>query len=209
MNRTTHPLQIIGSLVIDYFRWSQLTPMITVWCFSLLTLLVMLIVNHQEQAWDSLESVAIWVSELPVLGPAYVEWLEDQATSDGKIQLGGDDLKRLALKVWAVLSLAFMVMGWLASALFGPFQPWTLKRKLAFASLGCAALMAGYLGTYALSPDMFNGSMWRWVLTFAGLSFIVLLASSWCLTIAHALGLLSHWVSEARWETAPDNDRPI
>jgi len=206
MKTAPHPLQTVGSLVIDYFRWSQLTPMITVWFFSVMAVLLLLFVNHEEQAWDGLESVAIWVSELPVVGPAYLEWMEEQEAADGKIKLGGDYFKRMGMKAWAVLSLAFMVISWAVGALFGPFQPWTLKRKLLLAGLGCVALMAAYVGIYALSPEMFNGSGSRWILTFAGMSFIVLMVSGWCLTIAHALGLLGRWVYETRFSTTPAED---
>jgi len=200
MNNHPHPLQLVGSLVIDYFRWSQLTPMITMWFFALLMVFLLFFVNHQEQTWDSVGSVAEWVAELPVVGPAYLEWMEEQAGADSKIKLSGDDFEVMAMKVWAVLSLVFMVISWAANALFGPFQPWTLKRKLGIAGMGCAALMASFLGVYYLSPEMFNGPLSRWILTFAGITLIVFLVSGWCLSIAHALGLLSRYVTETRFQ---------
>jgi magnesium-transporting ATPase (P-type) len=209
MNDSPHPLQIAGSLLIDFFRWSQLAPMITLWFFALVAVAMLLFVNHQEQAWDGIESVTEWVVELPVVGPAYLGWLEEQASSDGRMELHGEDFERMAMWAWAVLSLAFMVIGWAANALFGPFRPWTLKRKLLVAVLACAALMAGFVGTYALSPEQFNGPTWRWVLTFGGMSLIVLLASGWCLGIAHALGLLSRWLRQARFGRPAAEDELI
>jgi len=191
MKNDPHPLQIFGSLLIDYFRWSQLAPMITMWFFALLMVFVLFFVNHQDETWDSIGGVAEWVTELPVVGPAYINWMEEQASADGTLHFGDDDFKAAAMKAWALLSLVFMVGGWLAGSLFGPFKPWTLKRKLGLVSLGCVVLMAGFIGVYLLSPEMFNGPMSQWVMTFAGITIFVLLVSAWCLSIAHALGLLS------------------
>jgi len=36
MKNKPHPLQFFGSMLIDYFRWSQLAPMITMWFFAVM-----------------------------------------------------------------------------------------------------------------------------------------------------------------------------
>jgi len=198
MKNETHPLQIVGSLVIDYFRWSQLAPMITVWFFALFMVLMLLITNHQDETLDGLEAVAEWLVELPVVGPALLRWAEDNATDDGKLHFGGNDFKAAAMKAWVILSLAFMIIGWIVSIVFGPFQPWTLKRKLMVAGLGSTVLMAGFVAIYYLGVEMFNGPQYVWMLNFAGLSLIVFLVSGWCLSIAHALGLLSRLLVSGR-----------
>lgn len=191
MKDKTHPLQLVISLVIDYIRWSQLAPMITVWFFAVLMIFLLYFVDHQDQTVDGMAAVLGWVAELPVVGPSFTEWAENRATEDGALHFGGDDFKVAAVKIWVALSLILMVLGWLASLLFGPFQPLTLKRKLAFAGLGSLALVAGFFGVYFLSPGLFNGTAAQWTLNFTGIALLVFLVSAWCLTIAHALGLLS------------------
>lgn len=191
MRNKTHPLQILGSLVIDYFRWSQLAPMITMWLFAALMMFMMFFVNHQEETVDGIAGVANWVTELPVVGPPFVEWLKSNEVEDGVLHFGGDDFKVAAMKIWALGSLLLMVLGWLANLLFGPFQPATLKRKLAYAGLGSLALMAGFVAVYFLSPGLFNGTTLPWMLNFAAIALLVFLVSVWCLSIAHVLGLLS------------------
>ena len=190
MKKNPHPLKIVGSLLIDYFRWSQLAPMITMWFFALLMVFLLFFVNHQDQTLEGIGAVAEWVASLPVVGPPLLSWMEGHATSDGTLHFGGNDFKVLAMKAWVILSLVLMVLGWVASILFGPFQPWTLKRKLGITGLACAVLMASFLGVYFLNPEMFNGSMIRWFMTFAGIAVLIFLVSAWCLSIAHALGLL-------------------
>lgn len=52
-NERINPLKLAIGLLIDYFRWSQLTPMITVWGFGLLMLTAL-------QAWGVLALVSAW-----------------------------------------------------------------------------------------------------------------------------------------------------
>lgn len=188
-------MQLVGSLVIDYFRWSQLAPMITIWFFAALMVFMLYFVNHQDETVDGIAAVAGWVTELPVVGPSIIEWMEKRATDDGVLHFGDDDFKVAAMKTWVILSLILMVIGWLARLLFGPFQPLTLKRKLGFAGLGSLVLMAGFLGVYFLNPEMFNGTSVQWTLNFAGITLLVFIVSTWCLSIAHVLGLFSRTVA--------------
>ena len=48
------PRLLVG-LAIDYFRWTQLVPMITVWAFLLLMIGAMLLVNFQQQSFSLFE----------------------------------------------------------------------------------------------------------------------------------------------------------
>lgn len=193
-----HPLQQLGSLVIDYFRWSQLVPMITIWLFALLMVFMLFFVNHQDETVDGVGTMAKWVTELPLVGPAFLNWMEKQAAADGTLHFGGDDFKVAAVRAWALLSLVFMAIAWLANTLFGPFQPWTLKRKLGLTGVACVVLFFGFLGVYYLSPEMFNGSTVQWATTFSGITILVFLVSAWCLSIAHALGLLNRLIAGTR-----------
>lgn len=193
-----HPLQQLGSLVIDYFRWSQLVPMITIWLFALLMVFMLFFVNHQDETLDGVGTMAQWVTELPMLGPVFLNWMEERAGADDTLHFGNDDFKVAAVRTWAFLSLVFMGIAWLANILFGPFQPWTLKRKLVLAGVASVVLFFGFLGVYYLSPEMFNGSSAQWAMTFFGITILVFLLSAWCLSIAHALGLLNRLIADTR-----------
>ena len=195
-------MQLIGSLVIDYIRWSQLAPMVTVWLFAVLMMFLMFFVDHQDKTVDGIAAVARWITELPVIGPSFVEWMEEHAGDEGVLHFGGDDFKKVAMKIWMLGSLALMVIGWLARLLFGPFQPLTLKRKLGLAGLGCLALMTGFLAVYFLSPGLFAGTAVQWALNFAGIALLVFMVSTWCLSIAHALGLFSRSLTDSRPDLA-------
>jgi hypothetical protein len=210
MRNELHPIQLVGSLVIDYIRWSQLAPMITMWFFAMLMVFMLFFVNHQDETLDGMAAAAGWVAELPLVGPSFIEWMEKRETDEGVLHFGGDDFKVAALKIWVLLSLVLMVIGWLARLLFGPFQPLTLKRKLGFAGLGSLVLLAGFLSVYFLSPGLFNGTAVQWTLNFTGIALLVFLVSAWCLSIAHALGLFSRSVAGLKiGNTSPEDDLKI
>jgi len=205
MRNKPHPLQLAASLVIDYFRWSQLAPMITMWLFAMLMIFMLFFVNHQDETVDGVVGMVNWVAELPVVGPPLVEWMKSNEGEDGVLHFGGNDFKVTAMKVWVVLSLILMVLGWLTNLVFGPFQPLTLKRKLGFAGLGSLALLTGFFGVRFLSPELFNGPASPWILNFVAIAVLVFLVSVWCLSVAHVLGLVSRSLAASPMaEAAPD-----
>jgi hypothetical protein len=174
-NERINPLKLAIGLVIEYFRWSQLTPMITFWAFGLLMLAALVFVNNQEASWTALESVLRFIAGLPLVGDAFVRWMESHAGEDGSIDLDGQDFKATALKAWGVLALAFMVLGLIAGRLFGPFAPWSLKRKLGVAALACLALLAGFVAVYWLDRELFNGPAVQWMLIFGAIAGLLAL----------------------------------
>ena len=72
-------------------------------------------------------------------GPKFLALMESQ-TKDGVISpdLGAIDYKSAVLGIWAGIALVFMAIGWVAGRFFGPFKPWSLKRKLGTTALACA-----------------------------------------------------------------------
>jgi len=196
-NSTINPLKLGISLVIDYFRWSQLSPMIVLWGGGLLFLAAMYIVNHQEVTSDILETVARWIASLPMVGDAFVRWGDAMAGEDGVIHLGGKDLEAAILELWGGLSLGFLILAMLVGWLFGPFKPWTLQRKIALAGLGNLALIAAFALVYFLDPSQFNGPALDWMLIFTGVGVILFIVSAWCLSIAHLLGWIRRLTQES------------
>jgi len=185
-----NPIKIIITLVIDYFRWTQLVPMLTIWGFGLLMLVALFFVNYQEESFDAIAAVFQWMAGLPWIGEKLTAWMESMADEDGRISLGGLELKAVALRVWGYLSLAMMLMALLVNWIFGPFKPWTLKRKLGAAALCCLVLLAGYVAMYFAQPEDHQDRLVNWALSFGGVTVLLFIVSAWCLSIAHLLGLL-------------------
>jgi hypothetical protein len=192
MHTEPHPLRVFGSLIINYFRWSQLTPMILMW-FSLLGMLFLLFfVNNQEATWSATENVAEWIASLPLVGPWFTDWMAAQA-EDGS--LDATDLKSAALSAWAVLSLVFMVISWTAGALFGPFKPWTLKLKLGLSAIAGMLFAAAFVGFFYINPELSNDPFGKILSTGIGMGVLAFIVSTWCLSIAHILGRVSDAVA--------------
>lgn len=221
VEKHVHPVKVIGGFVIDYFRWTQLTPMVLLWAIVVGGLLLTAFVNYEDEIWDTSERVVLWTADLPVVGPKVTAWLEEQeakeaaekaaraeaaeaadragdageaegvtdpnASYDGEEAF--DQLIAFVLKVWAVVSLVFMGFAWLFNRLFGPFQPWPLKRKLRLLALICLMFPVAFFIFEFAAPDRFHGSPLGHGLLFAAFYFIV---SAWCLSISHLL----RWIHE-------------
>jgi len=181
-------LVLLLSLGIDYIRWTQLAPMFLMWGFGLLMLLALTFVNFQAQIAPALASFLEWLVQLPVIGPQVVPLLSGEH-SDAHLKTG--DFRSFILSAWATLSLLFMLTGALASALFGPFRPWTLKHKIRLAGAGAVALLTGMAANYYAAPKNFNGEAVGWILNFSLISLLVFIASVYCLSISHFLARLS------------------
>lgn len=185
----TNPLKLIVMLAIDYVRWTQLSPLVTIWAFGIAMLAAMLFVNYEEQSWDALGSLFQWIAGLPLIGDRFTAWMESLAGEDETIKLSGNDLKAAVLKAWSLLSLAFMVLALAINWIFGPFRPWSLKRKLITAAVSCMALLAGFVAVYYANPEQFNGPASGWMFNFGGIALVLFVVNAWCLSIAHLLGL--------------------
>ena len=193
MKPEPHPLQILGSLIIDYFRWSQLTPMILMWFGMLGLLLLLLFVNNQEATWSAADSTAEWIASLPLVGPWFVEWMDAQA-KDGGMDIV--DLKSAALSTWAALSLVFMLIGWIAGFFFGPFKPWTLKLKIGLSGVASLLVAVAFVGLFYVTPELSKDPFAKVLSTGIDLGVAVFLVSGWCLSIAHLLGKLGDMVAQ-------------
>jgi hypothetical protein len=201
-------LKLTATLAIDYLRWTQLAPLITIWAFGIAMLAAMLFVNFEEQSWDALGSLLKWIAGLPVIGGRFTAWLESLAGEDETIKLSGNDLKAAVFKAWSLLSLAFLLLALAVNWAFGPFKPWSLKRKLGIAGLCCLALLAGFVAVYFADREPFNGPAGNWMLTFGGLALVLFLVNAWGLSIAHALGLARRAVDESSFGTG-QSSKPL
>jgi hypothetical protein len=180
-------LKLLLSWGLGYIRWTQLTPMLLMWGFGLLMLLVLTFVNFQEQTIAALEAFLEWLMQLPVVGKHITPLLSEESTATHMTE---NDFKSFVLSAWAVLSLAFMLAGMVVSSLFGPFQPWTLKRKFLIAGAGVVLILAGMAVNYYAVPQNFNGEASEWMLNFSLIALLVFGVSAYCLSVSHFLGYL-------------------
>ena len=138
-----------------------------------------------------------WLSSLPWVGPKFVAFMESQA-EDGVISpdLGGISFKSAVLWIWGVISVIFMLIGWVAGLFIGPFKPWSLKRKLGVAALACVLFVVLMMVLYFLDRETWNDGPLKVVLSASGMAVILFLVNAWCFSISHALGLLSEYIVE-------------
>jgi hypothetical protein len=161
-------------------------------------LFILFFVSHEEATWAMAGDLAEWIASLPWIGPRFLAFMESQA-KDGVISpdLGAIDYKSAVLWVWGGISLIFMAVGWLAGLLFGPFKPWTLKRKLATAALACVLVVAAMMALYFLDPETWNDGPFMVAFSASGMALVMFIVNAWCLSVTHALGLVSTYVLKA------------
>ena len=163
--------------------------------------LILFFIGNEEAVWAFVERTTTWVSTLPVIGPRFVDWLAAQAGEAGTISISGGqtDFSSPILTTWGVISGVFMGLAWISGRIFGPFEPWTLKRKLGVAALACVLILAAFVALYLADPDMWNASAAQVTFTLSGMAFLLFVVSTWCITVSHGLGVLSDVVANAEW----------
>ncbi len=169
-------------------RWTQLNPMLMVCCVGLVILLALSFVNFQEQTFSVLETIMQWLMQLPIVGDRIAQQLADEGS---EIHVNTGDFKSFVLRAWSITPLGFMLASMSLSALFGPFKPWTLKRKLLLAGFGVMLILAGLVFNYYANTQNFNGGASGWMLNFSLISLAVFLVSTYCLSVSHILLYLS------------------
>jgi hypothetical protein len=197
MMSLSHLLRTVISLVLDYFRWTQLVPMILMWSLVVAGSFVLLFAYNEEAAWSIVDLGMRAVLALPFIGDRFEVWMESQ-TVDGVFSpdLGAVDWKALALKTWALISVVFMLTAAVLRRLVGPLPPFRLRYKLGLAAAASGLVVLGLVGLMYIDNQDWGSGLIP-VLGSASLNGVGLfVVSAWCLAISHALGWLSQAVMD-------------
>lgn len=176
--------------------------MLLMWGFGLVMLLALTFINFQEQTISVLAPFLEWLVQLPLVGERIATLLSGEST-DTHITTG--DFESFVLSAWAFVSLLFMLAGMVMSAWLGPFQPWSLKRKILIAGAAVVLLLAGMVLNYYAVPGNFNGEASGWMLNFSLISLLVFGVSAYCLSVAHFLGYLNESLMAGDLNRADDS----
>jgi len=181
-------LKIAISLVIGYFRWTQLFPMIAAWVIGAGLLVLFAVTVDEEATGQVMDSVEQRIEAVPGLARALGSMFDYVFSEEEAGKDPFEAFRSVVLKAWGIASLAFMLLAWLLDLLFGPFKPRTLSRKLKVTLVACVALVAGYFACFFADPDQFNGPTYVSFLYFLGIGAVVFVVSTWSFTISHLLG---------------------
>lgn len=172
----------LGGLAIDYLRWLILVPMVFSWLFLLAFVLIMIGILFEAEINDLIYQIEIWAQ-----AREDTDALEAraQAAVDALIGLGWAGVKTWVFRIWAGAALLAYLVGLLRAAVFGPWQPMGLRRKLFLLTLPLAAT-AGLLLLGALIASG-GGPNLEMVLAFIFAPTLVWLLSAGCLSLSHVL----------------------
>ena len=188
--------KILAVFLIDYFRWTQLVPMIVMWGFLLITILAMSFINFQQQSIDLIESLTTWLQQYPWLYNKLAGAFESESGVSGHYT--EEDIIPWLLKGWALLSLVLLVGGILLRWLFGDFKSPTLGRKLFIAAIAAVICIGLFLANYFYGSERYNGSFAGWLSLFIGLPLLAVVVSAYSLSISHLLSGLSRQIAGSK-----------
>ncbi|MGD2167813.1 MAG: hypothetical protein PVF63_06865 [Gammaproteobacteria bacterium] len=179
-------LRAIMSLAIDYFRWTQLVPMLACWAFLVLCLVAFALTSFESQGLAALEAVVAIVAGVASMLPEAIT----QRTADRSIDLSGDDLVDLALWSWFFLSMIAVAINWIVGERLRPRFLTTLRGRIAAAGIAAVLVSVAMIAIRLLAPGNFNGSFVSWLPFLLGAPVIVWFVSIYSLSVSAALGML-------------------
>jgi hypothetical protein len=176
---TSLPGLLIG-LILDYFRWLALVPMVFAWAFLVLAVILILAINFQGGIDRMLERAE----------PTVERWLGPDGYDSEAISLTEEDFKPWVYRIWLAVALVGYLLDLVRGWLFGPRQLPSLKRKLLRAAKFAAACSVLLFVAWLFGSERWAGSAAGWIAAFIFGPFVVWMISAGCLSISHAINTI-------------------
>jgi hypothetical protein len=183
-------LRAVLRLVIDYFRWTQLIPMLACWGLLLAVLFFITVTSLESEGVEAFETVVAVIFGLVALLPDAIL----PRGPDGSIEMSGSDFIDLAAWAWFVLSIIAMLVNWIAGDRLRPEFLKTLPGRLRTAAIAAAIVCLSLIVIRLLVPQNFNGPFVSWLPTFIGMPLIVWIVSAYSLCVSAILSLIDDLV---------------
>lgn len=183
----------VMSFALGWFLWTQITAMAAMWGIALLMVAALFLLSDVEQSMKGAESLLEWLLNAPIIGP----WLQPYLTEGGGESLTMDDLKAALFWTWTIGALVLAALAALVNRWLGPFEPWSLKKKLGLVAAACVALFIAFaMAVFRIeSAEGMTGNPW---ITGVFLTVFVLGVSVWAVSISHVIGLVQKGLSLAK-----------
>jgi hypothetical protein len=179
-------LRAVLRLAIDYFRWTQLIPMLACWGFLLAFCFAIMLTSFESQGVAAFEMIAAVIfGAMAILPDALV-----QRGPDGSIGLSGDELIDIAAWLWFLLSIIAMLINWAVGERLRPRFLRTLSGRLKTAGVAAAFVGVTLIAVRVFVPENFNGSFVSWLPPLVGVPVIVWIVSAYSLCMSAMLSLL-------------------
>ena len=211
MQSLSVPVRVILIHALGYFRWTQVLPMLVVWGSIWTILGLFAFVNFQEQGL-SIGSAAVALADRVGFSPNFADAPVSEAggtfgasgeTSpndgtlaglgrtgeDGAFLFGDEDVKKVVLAYWGIVSFALYVLAVIGQRLFGLRPVRTLRRKLGVAAGFALGTWLAFFAIYFTTSETVPGSFLQWLLVFTALALLPLFVSLYALTVAHVVDL--------------------
>lgn len=180
-------------LVIDYFRWTQLIPMLAVWGLLFACVLVAAFTSFESQGVAVLEIVIVAIAVFAQLLPESVV----PRAPDGTLRLSGNDLVQVLIWAWFIVSVIAMALSSLIGPRLRPGFLATLGGRVKTCGFAAAFVSLTFFALYAAAPGQFNGTLMSALPLFIGGPLVAWIVSAWSLTVSAAVSLLEASICRA------------
>ena len=185
-------IRLLLGFAIDYLRWTILVPAVFAWLFLAAFVLIIVGISFQGEINDLLVEGGAWLESRYEADELDAKADRVQAVIDDLIAQGWDGVKTWVFRIWAGTALLGYLLGLLRAALFGPWQPLSLRRKLflvAMPAVGCGLIILLGLVWMMLAGATGDGAMGM-VMAAVVAPGLVWVLSAWSLSLSHLLNVI-------------------
>lgn len=178
------PLRFLLTHLVGYVRWTQTLPMLLAWATVWAVLAAFTFVNFQTESLtllSALEHLADryprLAASLPSVGPL------GQNQADGSLTFSGDDLRKVVLACWGLVSALLYLLSLAWQRVVGERPRRGLRQRYGRAPIVSAVTFSAFVASYAFSNQPFAGSLATWMMVFLALSLLPLGVSLYAITV--------------------------
>lgn len=184
-------VKLLVNLVLDYFRWTQLIPMVLGWAFAIVMITAIMLVVFQGSIDSFLESTEPMVER--VLGPTPESTESEEVTG---LHFTEDDIVPWILKVWGWLAFAVWILSIIREKIFGPRPPGKLGRKIKVSGIAAGSITIILLIMYLLMGDFSGNTILELMVPFVLLPLLLWGVSAYGLTVSFLIGELQKLINK-------------
>lgn len=181
--------KLLANLVLDYFRWTQLIPMILGWAFAIMMILGISLVVFQG-------SINAFLENTEPLIERYIGAADESGEANTSLSFTGDDIIPWILKIWGWLAFAGWILSIIREKIFGPRPPGQLGRKIKISGIAAGAFSVILLVMYLAIGDSSANTTLELMVPFVLMPLLLWGVSAYGFTVSFVIGELQKLIDK-------------
>lgn len=181
--------KLLANLVLDYFRWTQLIPMILGWAFAIVMILGISLVVFQGSINAFLENTEPMIERF--IGSA-----TESSDAETGLSFTGNDIIPWILKIWGWLAFSGWILSIIREKIFGPRPPGRLGRKIKISGIAAGVFSVILLTMYLAIGDFSGNTTLELMVTFVLMPLFLWGVSAYGLTVSFVISELQKLIDK-------------